>query len=53
MAEHLTDNNMIMCDRECGRPALTSINGMWVCGECAAKIVEKLREKNRKMMLEE
>ena len=52
MAEHLTDNNMVMCER-CGQPALTSINGMWLCGECTIKHIDKVKEKNRKMMLEE
>jgi ribosomal protein L37AE/L43A len=48
----ITDNNMLMCEK-CGNPALTNTNGVWLCGECMIKHLNKLKEKNRKMILEE
>ena len=39
--------------KKCENPALTNIAGVWLCGECARKYLEKLREKQEKLILEE
>lgn len=48
----ITDSNMIMCEK-CGNPAMTNYSGVWLCGKCMIVQIDKLKEKNRKMILEE
>lgn len=42
----ITEDNRPMCIKECGRPALSYINDMWVCGECMHLFLQKqIKEK--------
>jgi ribosomal protein L37AE/L43A len=48
----ITDSNMLKCEK-CGTAAMTNLNGVWLCGECAIKHINIQKEKNRKLILEE
>jgi len=50
----ITEDSRPMCAKEsCDRPALTLLNGIWLCGECLAVYCQKQEKLKQKMMLEE
>jgi len=48
----LTEDNRPKCEK-CGVNAITVMNGVYLCGDCLVKFNDKLREQNRRLILEE
>ena len=43
-------NGVIYCEK-CGEKALTYINGVWLCGDCAVEFFEKAKLNMRKFVI--
>ncbi len=39
--------------KKCGNPALSLVNGMWLCGPCVIFLQEKIKKIKEKLLLEE
>ena len=39
--------------KKCGNPALSLVNGMWLCGPCVILLQEKVKKIKEKLLLEE
>ena len=39
--------------KKCGEPAITIVNGMWLCGNCLIKLQNKVNKLKEKLLLEE
>jgi ribosomal protein L37AE/L43A len=49
----ITDSNRPTCEKCQDQPAFTNISGVWLCGDCATKFIEKEKERKRRIILEE
>ena len=48
----ITEENRPQCAKECGKPALTLLSGVWLCGDCLADFCEKQEKLKQSMILE-
>jgi len=49
----ITDSNRPICAKCKELPALTLLNGLWLCGQCMANFCEKQERLKQEMILEE
>jgi len=47
----ITDANRPICAKCKIKPALSLISGMWICGECLHKYIQKKEKLNREAIL--